>query len=544
MDLFQISSIIIFFASLGFGFFVYNDNRSSRLNMAWFVFSASVGIWGLSLYGVTSSKIVEVATRWQYVLDISGIFIPIFYLYFVSTLLSLKNRVLIIWSLILATMLSVFSTSHLFKIGVVSGKFDFFWIEPGVYYFVFPLLFIGYILYSIFLLLRAYFKTHEPLLHSQIKYQIIASIIGFGGGVTNFLPQLFNIYPFGNYFILLYIFFISYSILKYKLFNVKTVATELFAGGVIILFLFNLLSSVTLEDWLIKFLLFILVVFFSVLMVRGVFKEIESREKIEALAKDLETANERLKELDRMKSEFVSIASHQLRSPLTAIKGYASMVMEGSFGEIGQKAKDAVGRIFESSNHLAAVVEDLLNVTKIEQGGMKYEFTKVDFKKLTQDIIDSLRPNIDKAGLKISYGDNGHKTYFIKADYEKIRQVVLNLVDNAVKYTKKGDINIFLNEDNQKGETVLSVADSGMGIPQELKDRLFEKFSRGNDISKINTGGSGLGLYVAREIVKAHGGEVWAESKGEGTGSTFYVKLPEFDKEKEVEKTSRFAEEL
>lgn len=524
MDLFQISSILIFFASLGFGFFVYTNDRKAPLNKAWFLFSAFVGLWGLSLYGVTAAISSDVALRWQYILDASGIFVPVLYLYFVSTLLSLKNGRTLQGILAAALLLVAFSVTPFFKEGVVP-TFGFFWIDPGPYYFVFPLFFGGLVVYSLYLLITAYGKNNDLLRHSQIKYQILASVIGFSGGVTNFLPQLFGIYPFGNYFILLYVFFISYSILRYKLFNVKTVATELFAGGVVILFLFNLLSSAGFADWLIKFLLFVLVLFFSVLMVRGVFKEIEARAKIEKLAEDLTKANTRLKELDQQKSEFVSIASHQLRSPLTAIKGYTSMILEGSFGATEPKVKEAVGRVFESSKHLAAVVEDLLNVSKIEQGGMKFEFGKVDFGKIAKEIVEDLRPNAESAGITLRIADDGKAPYYVNADYEKLRQVALNLIDNAIKYTPKGEVDAFMARDTSKGTVTFSVKDSGIGVPKELQDRLFEKFSRGTGISKINTGGSGLGLYLVKEIVKAHGGRVWVESPGEGKGSVFFAEL-------------------
>ena len=544
MDLFQISSVIIFVASLGFGFFVYANNRSSDLNRAWFLFSLLVGFWGLTLYGVTSAATVTLALRWQYALDIVGAFIPVLYLYFVLTLLSAKRRSLIASTFFVGTAIALFSITPLFKAGMTK-QFGFFWIEPGRYYLIFPIFFTTVVIYSISLLIAAYRRNdYAPLLHSQIKYQILAGIIGFSGGFTNFLPQFFNIYPFGNYFILLYIFFISYSILRYRLFNLKTVAAELFAGGIVIIFLFNLLSATDTSDWLIKLLLFGLVLFFSVLMVRDAIKELAAREKIEKLAEDLAQANARLRVLDQQKSEFVSLASHQLRSPLTAIKGYASMIMEGSFGTVDEKVKEATRRIFESSQHLTALVEDFLNVTKIEQGGMKFEFGKVDLKKLVTDVIAELSPNAIRVGLAVTFGDNGHKTYYAVADYNKIRQVVVNLIDNAIKYTPKGTISAFLTEDDAAGKVILSVKDSGIGIPKELAGRLFEKFSRGTGVSKINTGGSGLGLYVAKEIVEAHKGRIWAESEGEGKGSVFSLELNEYNQAEEREEANRFAEEL
>ncbi len=342
------------------------------------------------------------------------------------------------------------------------------------------------------------------------------------------LPLFGNFYWFGISPILVALTLTGtglYNLLRNNLFNLKLLISEVLVVGIWILFFFQFLRATGKEELFTQGFIFVLVVLVGILLIRSVKKEVEAKERIEGLAQDLGKANVRLKELDQMKSEFVSIASHQLRSPLTAIKGYASMIMEGSFGEVDQKVKKAIGRIFESSQHLDNVVNDLLNVTKIEQGGMKFEFTKVDFKKLTQDIIEELRPNALGAGLSITFGDNGHKTYHVTADYEKLRQVVVNLIDNAIKYTPKGEISVFLKQDDIKGKITLSVTDNGVGVPKELKEKLFEKFSRGGGASNLNTGGSGLGLYVAREIVKAHRGRIWVESEGDGKGSTFYVEL-------------------
>ncbi|MEK7662473.1 MAG: ATP-binding protein [Patescibacteria group bacterium] len=526
MGLFQISSIIIFFASLGFGLFVYRNDPGSKLNRSWLYFSVSVGIWGLSLYGVTSAQNPSSALSWQYVLDGSALFIPVFYLYFISAMLSFKNRWVKIFPFIIALILSVLSLTPFFKTGMVM-RFGFFWVEPGPLYFLFPTFFILCVLYSVFLLIREYVKQKgNGIIRSQIKYQTIAGIIGFSGGITNFLPQIFNIYPFGNYFISLYIFFVSYSILRYKLFNVKTVAAELFAGGVVILFLFNLLGSVTPEEWLINLLLFVLVLSFSILIVRGVFKEIANRERIQKLAKDLEKANDRLRELDQQKSEFVSIASHQLRSPLTAIKGYSSMLLEGSFGSVPEKARGAVNRVLKSSEHLVTLVEDLLNISRIEQGRMEYTFTATDLGKMAKDIMEALMPNAEKNKLKLSFTTDESGPYTVVADQEKLRQVVLNLIDNSIKYTPKGFVKVHVGRDAGRKTIVLSVADSGVGVTPELKDRLFEKFSRGDEKTKLHVNGTGLGLYVAREMLKAHKGNVWVESPGEGKGSTFFIELP------------------
>ncbi len=236
----------------------------------------------------------------------------------------------------------------------------------------------------------------------------------------------------------------------------------------------------------------------------------------------LQEANEKLKSLDKLKTEFLSLASHQLRSPLTAIKGYTSMLLEGSFGEVGEKQKEAIDRVFQSSNHLTKVVEDLLNVSKIEAGGMKYEMTPFDIEKAAKDLSTDLSITASKKGLTLNFVTDSKAPYTVNGDMEKIRQVILNVIDNAIKYTQKGGITVNLTKDTLKNLIRVAVTDTGMGISPEEKEKLFQKFSRGEG-GKTNTGGSGLGLYLAKQIAEAHGGHISIDSPGVGLGSTFSI---------------------
>ncbi|MBI2099998.1 MAG: HAMP domain-containing histidine kinase [Candidatus Vogelbacteria bacterium] len=252
-------------------------------------------------------------------------------------------------------------------------------------------------------------------------------------------------------------------------------------------------------------------------------KEVAQREHIENLASELERANEKLKELDKVKTEFVSIATHQLRAPLTAIKGYASMILEGSFGAINGKAKEAVDIVFQSSQKLVSVIEDFLNITRIELGKMKYELTDFDLKQLVESALKENAPSIARKGLTFKFNTDGHSDYKINADYGKLAQVVNNLIDNALKYTEAGSLTVTLSKVG--GKTRLAIADTGVGIPPETMEKLFQKFTRAADASKSNLAGTGLGLYVAKQIIEAHHGRLWAESDGVGQGSTFIVEL-------------------
>lgn len=258
----------------------------------------------------------------------------------------------------------------------------------------------------------------------------------------------------------------------------------------------------------------------------------ELEKRVEQRTEELKEANEKLKELDKAKSEFVTITSHQLRTPITAIKGYASMILEGSFGAVPEKAKMAIDRIFQSSNRLVALINDFLNLSRIERGKMEYVFAKVNLKEAVKTIFDEFKTINAKRKIPLDLSlkiDGGE--FNANADPDKIRQTIYNLVDNAIKYTPKGFVKISLYKDASEsgGEKaiIMKVEDSGKGMSKETLDNIFEKFARARDDGKkYRVDGTGLGLYVAREIARAHGGDVWAESAGIDKGSAFYMKLP------------------
>lgn len=244
--------------------------------------------------------------------------------------------------------------------------------------------------------------------------------------------------------------------------------------------------------------------------------------EVKRLNGELEGANDKLKSLDKLKTEFLSLASHQLRSPLTAIKGYTSMVLEGDFGEINPKAKEAIDRVFQSSQNLTKVVEDLLNVSKIEQGGMKYEMAPFSLVEVAGDMAKDISITAEKRGLKLTFESDNDLDCMVNGDKEKIRQVVLNFIDNSIKYTKNGSINVSVKKVGDK--VIFAVKDTGMGMTPEIKATLFQKFARGEG-ARMNTSGSGLGLYLAKEIIEAHKGTVNVDSEGPGKGSTFSFSL-------------------
>ncbi|MDO8260135.1 MAG: ATP-binding protein [Candidatus Magasanikbacteria bacterium] len=254
------------------------------------------------------------------------------------------------------------------------------------------------------------------------------------------------------------------------------------------------------------------------------------KEEVERATRDLVVANKKLIKLDEAKSEFISIASHQLRTPLTIIKGYISMILEGNFGELTPGEKESLDKVYASNERLIQLVENLLNISRIESGRLQFDYRVMQLETIVDSVIEELEPKAKGKGLKFTYKKTKKKLPAINIDEEKIRQVVMNLVDNAIKYTRKGNVTVTLvpakSRDPKIGDCLqFSVSDSGMGISSEDLPNLFKKFSRGTGSSLVHTEGTGLGLYVARQMIEAHRGRIWAESKGENKGSKFCFKI-------------------
>ncbi len=250
-------------------------------------------------------------------------------------------------------------------------------------------------------------------------------------------------------------------------------------------------------------------------------------DNLQGTNQELQEANMRLRELDKAKSEFLSIASHQLRTPISAIKGYLSMMMEGDFGKIPGPINKIISDLFESASRLARLINVFLNVSRIESGRLKLEKKPLQVTELITSVIDELKNEAAKKDLKLTFVKPKKKVPQVLADSDKLREVILNLIDNSIKYTPQGSVTTSIDFDDKN--LTFTVKDTGIGIKKEEVNSLFRKFVRGSGVAQIHTGGSGLGLFIAQKIIKEHGGMSWAESEGKGKGSSFMFVIPLYD---------------
>ncbi len=253
-------------------------------------------------------------------------------------------------------------------------------------------------------------------------------------------------------------------------------------------------------------------------------RNIELYRQVQESNKDLAVANEHLKQLDQAKSEFVSIASHQLRTPMTGIMGYLSMMVQGDFGKTPKELTPILKNLLEESQRMIRLINLFLNVSKIESGKLILTKQPTHIEELIDKVVSVVKKIADDKKLKLSFERPKEPMPVVAMDQDKVGDVLTNLIDNAIKYTDAGSVTVSVEQ--KKNDLRISVQDSGIGIaPQDAKE-LFNKFVRGFGIAQIHPDGSGLGLYVARRVTEAHGGKIWVESKGKGKGSTFLFTLP------------------
>ncbi len=229
-------------------------------------------------------------------------------------------------------------------------------------------------------------------------------------------------------------------------------------------------------------------------------------------------------EVDRSKSEFVSLASHQLRTPLSAINWYAEMLLGGDAGVLTDKQKDYTSEIYASSRRMAELVGALLNVSRIELGTFAIEPKPTDIRDIADSVIKELEPKISAKNQAIVYNYSEDVPDLINIDPNLTRMILQNLISNSVKYTPDGGrISIAISK--TENDVVVRVADNGYGIPLNQQGRVFEKFFRADNIIPVETDGTGLGLYIVKEVVEKSGGKIGFESE-ENVGTTFVVSIP------------------
>lgn len=352
-------------------------------------------------------------------------------------------------------------------------------------------------------------KTRKALILVAIGYFAMFALLIITQFIMASVFANTSLIKFGPLFTLPFLGLTTYAIVRHRLFNIRIIATELFTGLIITATFVSFVLSTSTQDFVVRGTVFIVVTIFGIFLVRGTIREFHA-----------------LEELSNAKTEFISIASHQLRTPLSVIKGYLSLLSEGSFGKMNEKHLEIIKKLYLTNEGMVRLVNDLLNVSRADQGRLIYSLDKTNIGAMINTIVSELSVNAKLKKISLVY-EAPRREVLVYADADKLKQVFSNLIDNAIKYTEQGSVVVKISlEEILRGKVQISVKDTGIGIDENDMAHLFERFRRGANGRSINTSGSGLGLYISKRIIGDHKGNIWAQSPGQGKGATFIVELP------------------
>lgn len=537
LDSINVVILVASIANVLFGLTVYSRNRRNATSSAFFFLSIAIMAWGIVMVLFRSTTSTLFATYSAAALYASAALIPLFSVRFAQVfpdqtpgrlfrsrkdLLHILPGFLMFLCAAIPGVLVVYAEP---RFGDTEAIIHFNLLVHTLYVFYTVFFF----LWAQTILIQKYLRGTDAVRH-QLFYIISGTMITILiAGTTNLFLPFLGIFRFnwvGQIATTTMTGLIAYGVLRYRVFNIRLLSTELLMFFLWLMVFSNIMIADTLQSKLFNLSIFMLILVAGLLLIRSIVQEVRARDRIQELAENLEAANKHLREIDRQKSEFLSIASHQLRTPLAAIKGYASLMLENAYGALSDEMRKPVDTIFSSSARMADTVNDFLNVSRIEQGKMEYRIIQSDLESLVKNAAEELQVSAKSKGLDLSYVSDGTGPYMVNMDTSKIEHVVSNLIDNAIKYTPHGSVSVTLGRHPERSEVYVAVTDTGAGIPPDALHTLFDKFVRARNAKEINVTGTGLGLYVAKEMARAHGGTIVAASEGEGRGATFTLTLP------------------
>ncbi len=530
-------SVGVAIAAIGIlAFVVYFNNRQSITSKTFLMFSLVTAFWGVVNYlsyrfpTADGTLILLRLVLFFAVLQAFTLY-QFFYVYpkeqikFSRAYKLYLLPITFITALLTLTPLVFTNITGNFVVGSVAK------VQKGPGILIFAVVAIGLVISAVYQLVKK-LKASSGEEKSGIRLIFFGTILMFALIITlNFIVPAFydnqRYIPLGALFTLPFVFFTAYAIIRHQFLNTKVISTEILVFVLAIATLFEVIISQDFTTLILRSSIFLLVLSVGVLLVRSVVREVKQREELEVLSKQLAEANEQLKALDKARAEFISIASHQLRTPPATIKWYVGAILNGDFGPLSEELKAALLRTNVTNEAQISTIDDLLNASRIERGKLEFFFEMGNIAPMLKTLVEQLEPLAQMKKQHLVYTPPTTPIPDILVDNEKVRQVINNMVDNAIKYSKKGDIHISLELDSATDpqNVVVKVKDTGKGIEPSEIEGLFQKYSRGKD-SATHATGLGLGMYVAKVIIEQHNGKIWAESEGIGKGATFAFSLP------------------
>jgi signal transduction histidine kinase len=369
----------------------------------------------------------------------------------------------------------------------------------------------------------------------KLRHQLVFVTVGWVGGavfsaMTNiFIPMLtgeYDVAHYGTIGPIILVFCLAYAVARHQLLDVKTIAAEFFIYALALIFVVNLSVATSPLNQALDAALLTIGSIFGVMLIKSVRQEVEHRQRLHQFAADLEASNAQLREANQMKSEFISIASHQLRTPVSVIKGYLSLMRDGTYGKIGGQLMDKLQQVFDMNERLVHLINNFLNLSRIERGGFEFTCRAVDLGEVIGGVVSEMAGEAKTKGLKLSFRRPPKPVPEVWADVDKVHEVLTNIVDNAIKYTASGSVTADLSVAD--GEAVVRVTDTGVGMDADDLEHVFEKYFRRHKPDPTSQSGMsmGLGLFICASFIHEMGGKIWVEKTVPNRGTTIAFSLP------------------
>lgn len=532
----NITQFILIVALFNFilSFYVLKSNFKNPLNKSFSLCAFLLGLWVFLNYLFQRSNSITIL-RAIYAL---APFIILSAILWISYLKYKKlDRKIFITNLILVAINLFFSYLMFTSNKMISSVTDYYNYSTGFLFNIFTYyivaLFLGFLVY----LIVEYVKS-DQIFRKQLKLitigmffvVIISTIVGFilpAMGITKF-----NILdsPSSIFFVTLG----AYSIMRHELLDIKSAAVEIIAYSLVVL-MFVVLFILDEAGIGLKTILFLIILYGSYVLIKNIQKEVLTSKHIEKLNLQLEKDKKELVELDRMKDEFLQMATHELNTPITVIQGKLNMAVVEDMCKLNNNQKSFFKTVLDDTTRLAHLSKDILDTSRIDQKRMPINRSETDLDALISNIVKNFDIKAKEQGDSIAYIQMSKALPKLSIDQSKIGEVITNLVSNAIKFTEKGKIAV--TSKIKDDEVIISVSDTGVGIDPDGQKHLFEKFYQANRFNPDNPQeqqGTGLGLYISQNIINLHGGKMWLES-AKDKGSTFYFSLPLEYKENETD---------
>ncbi len=512
--------------AFGLGMWVYFDRRSDARNVTLGAMLVAVSFWSFSFVLWRVSHDDRQGLFWVRTVFFIGTLLPALYFFFAYSLLREKLPSMLVQALIFVPNIVFLWVAYGSSLLVLPGSTSDVPII-GVGRTIFGVHFAVTIIAALVLMLLAS-RRNTSLDKNKLASVLVGTIIAFDSIFAVLfgakLTSSADAFWVGNVALMAGMFVIAISIIRSKLLvDLRMVSVEVFILLTLFVIIADIVVSQSILDFTLRLAILIVLVFYGALTSRNMVKEAHHLRELQALTDHVTAMNGRLLEADRTKTQFVSLASHQFRAPLGGMRSYLDMLYKGNFGQLNSKQQEIVQLNLGVCNQLLETIETFLNVTKIELGKLELYKSETAFQQLVPRVVESVAPLADRKKIAVE-ADVPQFLQPIMCDSGKLYHVLMNLIDNAIKYTEQGKIRVSVHAED--GRLSVAVKDTGIGLSKEEQQKLFKGFQRGLSGIELNKDGSGLGLFIVKNIVEAHGGGVFVDSEGKGKGSTFGFWIP------------------